>query len=351
MKINEIIKEKRRAQKLTQEQVAEYLGVSTPAVNKWEKGISYPDITILPALARLLKVDLNTLLCFSENLSETEVTYFTNELVKVIETEGFEAGYKKAIIKIQEYPTCDMLIYMVAMILEGTLFMFGTKECMTYKTEIEKLYERIASSDNYEIRNQANSMLIARYIEREEYEKAQNLIDMLPKSPVDKMQKQAQLYVKQGKLSDALELVESRLMGMASEIQSILLFMMEIALQENKEDVAKYLADIAANTAKLYDLWEYNKYMPHLQLAIAKKNTDECIEIFRLVLSAIESSWDINNSLLYKHIKKKNIEESFNKKFIKALVVGIESDESCAFLRSNSKFIKLLEMYNISFER
>lgn len=35
--IGEIIKEKRKNLKLTQEQVAEYLGVTTPAVNKWEK--------------------------------------------------------------------------------------------------------------------------------------------------------------------------------------------------------------------------------------------------------------------------------------------------------------------------
>ena len=38
MKINEIIREKRRELSLTQEQIAEFLGVSTPAVNKWEKG-------------------------------------------------------------------------------------------------------------------------------------------------------------------------------------------------------------------------------------------------------------------------------------------------------------------------
>ena len=40
MKINEIIRERRLAKELTQEQVAHYLGVSTPAVNKWEKGVS-----------------------------------------------------------------------------------------------------------------------------------------------------------------------------------------------------------------------------------------------------------------------------------------------------------------------
>lgn len=66
MKINEIIKLKRKELNLTQEQVAEYLGVTTPAVNKWEKGNSYPDITLLTPLARLLRVDLNTLLSFND---------------------------------------------------------------------------------------------------------------------------------------------------------------------------------------------------------------------------------------------------------------------------------------------
>lgn len=41
MKINEMIREKRKELCLTQQQVADYLGVSTPAVNKWEKGVSH----------------------------------------------------------------------------------------------------------------------------------------------------------------------------------------------------------------------------------------------------------------------------------------------------------------------
>lgn len=53
MPMNINIKEKRRELGLTQKQVAEYIGVSTPAVNKWEPGSFYPDITILLALARI----------------------------------------------------------------------------------------------------------------------------------------------------------------------------------------------------------------------------------------------------------------------------------------------------------
>lgn len=102
MKINEIIKKRRQELNLTQEKVAEYLGVSTPAVNKWEKGVSYPDITILPALARLLETDLNTLLSFNEDLSDKEIGEFINKLTYLIQKKGFEVGYKLDLVLCQE---------------------------------------------------------------------------------------------------------------------------------------------------------------------------------------------------------------------------------------------------------
>ena len=85
MKINQIIREKRKELSLTQEQIAEFLGVSTPAVSKWERGSTYPDITLLPALARLLRTDLNTLLSFSDDLSDIEIKIFVNALYQTIQ--------------------------------------------------------------------------------------------------------------------------------------------------------------------------------------------------------------------------------------------------------------------------
>ena len=55
MKIQEIIRQKRLEKGLTQEQLAERLGVTAPAVNKWEKGVSqttgYSEITCVFLLA------------------------------------------------------------------------------------------------------------------------------------------------------------------------------------------------------------------------------------------------------------------------------------------------------------
>lgn len=41
MPLSTVIREKRKELGLTQEQVAEHLGVSTPAVSKWESGVSH----------------------------------------------------------------------------------------------------------------------------------------------------------------------------------------------------------------------------------------------------------------------------------------------------------------------
>lgn len=79
---------------MTQEQVAAGLGVSTSAVHKWEKGTSYPDITLLPALARLLRVDLNTLLSFQDDLTPEEIGRFCDEIVQIVREQGYDAGFK-----------------------------------------------------------------------------------------------------------------------------------------------------------------------------------------------------------------------------------------------------------------
>ena len=96
------------------------MGVSTPAVNKWEKGNTYPDISLLPALARLLKIDMNELFSFREELTEKEIGQFVNELTE-ISLESFPKAFDMAISKIQEYPQGDLLVYSITTFLNAAL--------------------------------------------------------------------------------------------------------------------------------------------------------------------------------------------------------------------------------------
>lgn len=57
----------RKAKGLTQEGLAEQLGISSQAVSKWENDISCPDISILPKLCRVLGVTCDSLLTGKDN--------------------------------------------------------------------------------------------------------------------------------------------------------------------------------------------------------------------------------------------------------------------------------------------
>jgi len=55
------LKSMRKNRDMTQEDVAEIIGVSPQSVSKWERGDTYPDITLLPLLANLYNTSIDNL--------------------------------------------------------------------------------------------------------------------------------------------------------------------------------------------------------------------------------------------------------------------------------------------------
>ncbi len=347
MKINEIIKERRIAKNFTQEQVAGYLGVTTPAVNKWEKGNSYPDITLLPALARLLDTDLNTLLSFQDDLTDREITMFLNHLSELLDTNGVEAVFKAAEQKIKEFPTCYPLILNAAMFLDGTLSMRPREQSREQYTEyVEVLYHRALQSRDSGIQNRAKAMLISKWIGREEYEKAQEFLQTLPdQDTVDKKQIQANLYIKLGKLEDAAKIEEEKLLSATNELHQILMTLMEIAIQDNRMEDAEYIADVSKKGAILFDLWEYSSYVAHFQLYSACKNRIKCLKVLVPMLKSLTHKWEINRSPLYRHIRTKEVDKSFGPKMQKTILQSLRTKEG-DFLQEDTEFKFLLTEFD-----
>ena len=301
MKINEMIRERHIAKKLTQEQMTGYLGVTAPAVNKWEKGTSYPDITLLPALARLLDTDLNTLLSFQEDLSDREIALFLNELSELSEKEG-----------------------------------------------VETLYVRALNSSDSAIQNQAKAMLISRYMGRKEYERAQELLNSLPEQDFfDKKQIQVNLLIELGKLGEAAKAAEEKLLSATNEIHATLMSLMEIAIKEDRIDDAEYIANVSKKGADLFDLWEYNSYVAHFQLYLVTKQRKKVLKILVSMLKSLTHKWEINQSPLYRHIKTKEVDKTFGPKMQKTLIDSLRHDEDSAYWRENQELEKVLEEFEI----
>lgn len=72
----------RKSNNMTQDELAERLGVTPQAVSKWENGVSMPDIAILPKLSEIFSVTIDEL--FAKD-SEPEVRYVPKEKRKSID--------------------------------------------------------------------------------------------------------------------------------------------------------------------------------------------------------------------------------------------------------------------------
>lgn len=73
-----IISTARKAQKMTQAELADKLNVTDKAVSKWEQDICYPDIALLPVLAQTLNINIEELLSgTSRNTSRPQLFQIT----------------------------------------------------------------------------------------------------------------------------------------------------------------------------------------------------------------------------------------------------------------------------------
>jgi transcriptional regulator with XRE-family HTH domain len=63
----------RKTKGMTQQQLADELGITNKAVSKWETGQGMPDITILPVLASILNTTVDDLLLGEKTISEQKI--------------------------------------------------------------------------------------------------------------------------------------------------------------------------------------------------------------------------------------------------------------------------------------
>ena len=79
MSIGSTIKRLRREQNITQEQLAEYLGITSRAISQWECDRTAPDISQIPALCHIFDVSSDVLLGIDIEKSNEEIQNYLNK--------------------------------------------------------------------------------------------------------------------------------------------------------------------------------------------------------------------------------------------------------------------------------
>ena len=349
MRIGEQIKKYRKNEGLTQEQVANYLGVSTPAVNKWEKGNTYPDISLLPQLARLLKIDMNELFSFREELTEKEIGQFVNEL-SALSLDSFPKAFEIAARKIQEYPHCDLLIYTIATVLNGALTLsdLNDERKAKYHAVIIEWLERKADSQDEKVRNSSIIMLAAKYVQLGKYEEANDLLNKIPDTVIDATIMKTNVLAHQEGTDTAALFLEGKLLQAVTNIQSYLYKLIEMEEETGNHDKAEAIAEITDHMVSLFGLWNYGKVVPHLLIAGYRKDAGKCVQLIKKILNEARKPWNMTESPLYYRYEDTVQGKAFSglgDNFVRALFSEIENKEEYEFLRGNKELERIFEEY------
>ena len=98
------LKHLRQEKGMTQEVLAELLGVSPQAISRWENDSAYPDITLLPGLALLFDVSVDTLVGMDEIRRGEAMAELHAEIHNFVEAGEIEEAIRLARESVRRYP-------------------------------------------------------------------------------------------------------------------------------------------------------------------------------------------------------------------------------------------------------
>ena len=142
-KIGKFIAELRKQKKLTQEQLAEKLGITKNAVSKWERGLGLMDLSLLKPLSEILNVSVTEILN-GEKFDKEEINSKSEELL--IDTLDYSTNVIK---KVKKNKVLIILLTISITIL--SIILLDTIQAIAFKNSpiISWRFEDANDSDSY----------------------------------------------------------------------------------------------------------------------------------------------------------------------------------------------------------
>ncbi len=118
----------RHEKKLTQEELADFMGVTKASVSKWEKGINTPDLLLLPQMAAFFDVTVDELIGYEAQLSREQIRRRYAELCKDFASLPFSDVLQKIRELAHRYYACYPLLLQLGVLYSNHFMLAETKE-------------------------------------------------------------------------------------------------------------------------------------------------------------------------------------------------------------------------------
>ncbi len=170
IRLGEKIRALRKNKNISQEVLANYLGVSFQAVSKWEKGETLPDVTLIPAIACFFEVSTDELFDFNRLETEQKVLKLCGEIANWRNEKPQEAekAYRELLKK---YPGNDIIMANLLYVLPS----------LKKHEETISMCKTVMESTKFDdIRFDAARIMAETYKEMGEYALCRQAIDLIP---------------------------------------------------------------------------------------------------------------------------------------------------------------------------
>lgn len=181
--IGEKIRQLRKTNNLSQEMLANILGVSFQAVSKWETGATMPDAATLPAIASFFRVSMDELFDFNTMEQEKQVEEICRESWEYRETEPVRS---EEILRqgLRRFPGNDI-------ILNNLLYTMRVPERNHEVVDLCKAL--VESTNNDDVKYDALRICAEAYKEMGEYALVKSTLEQIPEVYFTRLELEANL--------------------------------------------------------------------------------------------------------------------------------------------------------------
>jgi len=353
--IGAVIYRLRREHGMTQEQLANAVGVSSPAVSKWESGGAYPDITLLAPIARCFGTTVDVLLSYEQELSQERVTEIEKDCAQKFESMEFDEAVHYAEDFLQEYPNSPFLKFRMAGMMWQFIPKAGTEEKIdAFTHRLIALLEDAAQNGEIKIQGAAKALLGSLYMTVNELDKAEEMLNSLPKMEVNASNMLPSLYVMQGKLEQAEKLDQQTLFNGINTASMALFSMATIAMRQERFDHAIKLAQTQRELISLFKLEDFMKITNcnlFSYVYSAMKNKEKTLyylnEYADYILKLNYTKLHLSDIEFFSLLENK--EPSVTSNYVKDNLIKVfEEDSRYEFVRGTEEYQTIIEKFKLS---
>ena len=331
----------RRKKSMTQEALARAVGVSAPAVSKWETDASCPDIALLCPLARALGTNVDTLLAVEEELTCEQINSQINRLAQMARSGDISGAQEEMEKLLHPYPSSAGLRYNAALMMDMFLLMGMVNEDLldarkAYRLRKRELLEGILNDVHYH--QLAATALASMALEDGELERAEELLGEPPLTDTNSIVLRTRLYHQRGEEKRALEEVQKELFRLITRAQNCLILLMGEKMQPDPHKRLQ-IAQISCEMDRLFGVNAGFSVGLLFEQHVKAGNEREALSALDAYVDVMIGPIRQPNPLLFSPTyKKKDQKPAAAREMRQMLLKGLREEESVASLRGYPAF-------------